>query len=129
MTGFRPSILPGILALLLACGAVGRAADMPVPDALDASFREWMEANHVSNAELAVMKNGRPARSFGYGGWTADQPEVVASLSKAVPFLSSASSNFSISRPTRCARGRTPLNRYFLAGRRTLRLYYHSPCH
>ena len=84
MTGFRPSILPAVLALLLTCGAVGRAADMPVPDALDASFREWMEANHVSNAELAVMKNGRPARSFGYGGWTADQPEVVASLSKAV---------------------------------------------
>src|SRR5437667_512834 len=39
------------------------------------------------------------------------------------------SGNFSISRPTRCARGRTPLDRYFLAGRRTLRLYYHSPCH
>jgi len=59
-------------------------ADMPVPDALDASFREWLAANHLSSAELAVMKNGRPARSFGYGGWTADQPEVVASLSKAI---------------------------------------------
>ena len=82
MTGFRPSILPAVLALLLVCGAVGRAADMPVPDALDASFREWLAANHLTSAELAVMKNGRPARSFGYGGWTADQPEVVASLSK-----------------------------------------------
>src|SRR5258706_8023539 len=75
----------GVMIGLLMVGytTLSVRADMPVPDALDASFREWMAANHLSSAELAVMKNGRPARSFGYGGWTADQPEVVASLSKA----------------------------------------------
>src|SRR5215813_15283842 len=73
----------GMVIGLLVAGHTARA-DLPVPDALDATFREWLAANHLSSAELAVMKNGRPARSFGYGGWTADQPEVVASLSKAI---------------------------------------------
>src|SRR5262249_24474105 len=63
---------------------VGGGADMPVQAALNASSRGWLAANHLSKAGLAVMKNGQPARSFGYGGWTADQPEIVASLSKAI---------------------------------------------
>jgi CubicO group peptidase (beta-lactamase class C family) len=85
--GNRAGLVPTVLAtLVLAFGQAGLSlrADAAVPDALDASIREWMALNHLGKAGLAVMKAGKLAKSFDHGGWTADQPQVIASLSKAI---------------------------------------------
>ena len=72
--------------LVIACGspALSVRAEAAAPDALDATIREWMALNRVTKAGLAVMKDGTLAKSYDHGGWTAAQPQVIASLSKAI---------------------------------------------
>ena len=74
---------PALLALAVLLLAAGRAT-AAVPDAVDATFREWMALNHIAKSGVAVMKGRELARSFDHGGWTAADPGVIASLSKAV---------------------------------------------
>jgi CubicO group peptidase (beta-lactamase class C family) len=80
----RRTGLVALAILIVACASPTLSADGPAPDALDHSIREWMAMNRVTRAALAVMKDDNLVKSFDHGGWTAAQPQVIASLSKAI---------------------------------------------
>ncbi|GAA4190007.1 serine hydrolase domain-containing protein [Microbispora amethystogenes] len=60
------------------------AARAGVQDRIDAALHQWMTANGVSNAGLAVMRDNALVGSYGYNEISAESPVNVASLSKAI---------------------------------------------
>ncbi|MFJ2033504.1 serine hydrolase domain-containing protein [Streptosporangium sp. NPDC087985] len=59
-------------------------AQTTVQDRVNAALRQWMSANRVSNAGLAVMRDNQLVGSFGYNEMSAETPANVASLSKSI---------------------------------------------
>ncbi|GLW22427.1 class A beta-lactamase-related serine hydrolase [Microbispora triticiradicis] len=60
------------------------AARAGVQDRIDAALHQWMTANGVSNAGLAVMRDNALVGSYGYNEISAEKPVNVASLSKPI---------------------------------------------
>ena len=80
-------VLGGLVAITLALAlALGpaKAAGQPIPAALDVAFKGWLAQNQVSDASMAVMKDGAVVATFGYGAGNPSAPGRVASLSKAI---------------------------------------------
>jgi len=57
---------------------------MAVQDRIDAALENWMSANGVSNAGLAVMRDSELVGSFGHNEMSAETPAPIASLSKSI---------------------------------------------
>ncbi|MEU9887681.1 serine hydrolase domain-containing protein [Sphaerisporangium sp. NPDC051011] len=78
-----------VLALVAATAVT---ASVPVPahaqagvqDRINAALRQWMYANGVGDAGLAVMRDNELVGSYGYNQISAETPANVASLSKAI---------------------------------------------
>ncbi|HEX2891689.1 serine hydrolase domain-containing protein [Vineibacter terrae] len=70
--------------LLLPLALAAPSASAQTPDAFDAAFRDWMQANGVDKGTLAVTYRGRLVLERGYGGQDPGQRVLLASLSKAI---------------------------------------------
>lgn len=83
----RPTaLLAGFLTTAASIGAAANAhaVGKPLTSTLNPSFREWMSLYQIPAGSVAVMKDGRLASAFGFGGMTAATPARIASLSKAI---------------------------------------------
>jgi CubicO group peptidase (beta-lactamase class C family) len=83
MTSLRRTACGTLLSLFVIVAAASPAL-AAAPDALAAGVSSWMQQNGIPSAALAVMRDGQPVQSYGYGGWNPTQPERIASLSKAI---------------------------------------------
>ncbi len=59
-------------------------AQTTVQDRINNALSNWMLANGVSNAGLAVMRDNHLVGSFGHNQMSAETPAPIASLSKAI---------------------------------------------
>ncbi len=79
-----------VMLILVATTAMTVSAPVPahaqagVQDRINAAFKQWMSANGVSNAGLAVVSDNQLVGSYGYNEMSAETQANVASLSKAI---------------------------------------------
>ena len=72
-----------VFAVLVAALGPVAAGASPADD-VESGVRGWLAQTGVADATLAVLKDGGVVRTVGFGSWTPDQPQRIASLSKAI---------------------------------------------